>query len=63
MHGQKIMDELIDEMRPHCENNFHDVSCKCYKLAEEEFKKRAAKSEFWDEVYTTSNLNFEGETK
>lgn len=57
------MDELIDEMRPHCEDNFHDVSCKCYKLAEEEFKKRAAKSEFWDEVYTTSNLNFEGETK
>lgn len=54
------MSELIDMRREYCNSKMHSISCKCYKEAEEEFKKKARKSTFWDAVYSQSNLNFEG---
>lgn len=61
VYGKAIMDSLIDEHRHRCSSKIHDVTCKCYKLAEVEFLKKASQSHFWDDVYDeTSEFNFEG---
>lgn len=52
------MSKLLDKNRQYCNRNFHDASCKCYKLAEQEFLEMAKKSSYWDSIET--DINFEG---
>ena len=54
------MSRLLDEKRQYCESKYHNVACKCYILAEEEFLSIAGKSSYWDGVCEESELNFEG---
>ena len=60
MYGEKIMSELIEQMREHCDSKRHDVACKCYHLAEQEFLSRASKSDFWDKIHDVTELDFKG---
>ena len=54
------MTELIEQMREHCDSKRHDVACKCYHLAEQEFLSRASKSDFWDKIHEVTELDFKG---